>query len=123
MTTTGRDPLPPAPQPPEDEYPSNAVAPRFDEHGRRFMPEVPWPGIVNLALGPVDVMILHVFWKDTARKAAAAGNGEAWSFAEMRAAHFLRIAREIQPECQAAFVSLTREQLEAMAEKHARGIA
>jgi hypothetical protein len=123
VTILQTDPLPPAPQPREDEYPADAVSPRFDELGRRFMPENPYPGVINLPLGPRDVLALSLFWTDAASTAATTGDGEAWSFAETRAAHFLRIAREIQPYCQAAFLSMTREQLEAWAAKRSGGAA
>jgi hypothetical protein len=115
--------LPPAPQPPADEYPADAVAPRFDELGRRFMPEEPYPGILNIPLGPIDALALSSFWSDAAADAARMGNGEVWSFAEERAAAFLRLARIMQPNCRAPFISLSAEQLDALIVKPAGGVA
>ena len=125
MTTAelSTTPLPSAPQPPADEYPPDAVAPRFDEHGRKFVPEEPMPGVVNVPLGPIDALALSLFWANAATDAVATGSGEAWSFSETRAAHFLRIARHIQADCQEPFVSLSADQLEAFAAKHSGGVA
>ena len=114
---------PTAPAPPlADDYPPYAVAPRFDEQGRKFVPEEPVPGVVNVPLGPVDAMALYLFWRDAAINAVAAGSGEAWSCSETRAAHFLRIARHIQPDCRDPFISLSASQLEALVAKHAGGV-
>jgi hypothetical protein len=123
MTTsaTVADPLPPAPQPQEDGYPAEAVAPRFDEQGRKFVPEAPYPGILNLPCGPADALVLSRFWAETAAEAGRTGNTEAWSFAETRSAHFLRLARNLQPLCVQSFLRLTPEQLEVFTIKHPKG--
>ena len=125
MTTAelSTTPLPSAPQPPADEYPADAVAPRFDEHGRKFVPEEPMPGVVNVPLGPADALFLSLCWADTATNAVHAASIDLWSFAEMRAAHFLRIARQLQPECKAPFISLSADDIEASVAKHAGGVA
>jgi hypothetical protein len=114
--------LPPAPQPPVDEYPADAVASRYDEHGRRFMPEEPYPGILNIPLGPIDALALSSFWADAATHAATVGKDDVWLFAEERSAAFLRLARIMQPNCQAPFISLSAEALEALKAKHAGGV-
>jgi hypothetical protein len=113
----------PSPQPPDDNYPADAVAPRFDEQGRKFVPEEPYPGILNLPCGPADALVLSRFWAETAAEAVRMGDAKAWTFAETRAAHLLRLARRMQPDCQAPFLSLTSEQLEEFVVKHGGGEA
>ena len=116
-------PLPAAPEPPADDYPQDAVAPRFDEHGRKFMPEEPYPGILSIPIGPIDALALSLFWADAATHAARTGEGEVWSFSEERSAHFLRLARFMQPNCRDQFLSLSPDQIETLMARHSGGAA
>jgi hypothetical protein len=80
-------------------YPAEAIQPITDEHGRRFVPELPLPGqqVMNVAITTWELLALAHLWANEAAEAARRGDADKWRFAEGRWPIFLRLAQELDP--------------------------